>query len=67
MITAAAHAIDQTLTVDPDTVGRSVFDTVRQYNHPPLAVEFEVIQADMRVWILAVWDTTTGGPTLSGD
>ena len=29
-ITVAAHAIDQTLSVDPDTVGRVVFDTVRQ-------------------------------------
>jgi hypothetical protein len=66
-ITAAAHAIDQTLAVDPDTVGRAVFDTVRQYNHPPLAVEFEVIHADMRVWVLTVWDTATGRPAVTGN
>ena len=66
-ITAAVHAIDQTLAVDPDTVGRSVFETVRQYNHPPLGVEFEVIHADMRVWVLTVWDLATGQPAATGN
>lgn len=65
-ITAAAHAIDQTLAVDPDTVGRPVFATVREYQHPPLGVEFEVIHADMRVWVLAVWETATGRPAVTG-
>jgi hypothetical protein len=66
-ITAAVHVIDQTLAVDPDTVGRAVFDTVREYHYPPLGVEFEVIHADMRVWVLAVWETATGRPTATGN
>jgi hypothetical protein len=66
-ITAAVHVIDQTLAVDPDTVGRIVFDTVREYNRPPLGVEFEVIDADMRVWVLTVWDTATGRPVATGN
>ena len=63
-VAAATHAIDQTLSVDPDTVGRLVFDTVREYHHPPLGVEFEVIHADMRVWVLAVWELATGRPAV---
>ena len=66
-VTAASHAIDQTLAVDPDTVGRPVFDSVREYHHPPLGVEFEVIHADMRVWVLAVWETATGRPATTGN
>jgi hypothetical protein len=48
-------------------VGRVAFDTVREYSYPPLAVEFEVIHADMRVWVLAVWDTATGRPATTGN
>jgi len=66
-VTAAAHAIDQTLGVDPDTVGRAVFDTIREYHYSPLGVEFEVIHADMRVWVLAVWDINTGRPAVTGN
>jgi hypothetical protein len=66
-ITAAAHAIDKALEVDADAVGRLVFDTLREYLHPPLGVEFEVIVADARVWVLKVWDTALGRPALSGN
>jgi hypothetical protein len=66
-VTAAVHAIDQTLAVDADTVGRVVFDTVREYNQPPLGVEFEVIIADTRVWVLLVWDLSTGRPAATGN
>jgi hypothetical protein len=66
-VTAAAHAIDQALAVDADTVGRVMFDTVREYIHPPLGVEFEVIVADARVWVLKVWDTAQGCPNPSGN
>jgi hypothetical protein len=65
-VTAAAHAIDQALAIDADAVGRPVFDTVREYIHPPLGVEFEVIVADARVWVLKVWDTAHGRPAPSG-
>lgn len=66
-VTVAAHAIDLTLAVDADTVGRAVFDTVRQYNHPPLAVEFEVVVADCRVFVLSCWNTLTGRPPVTGN
>jgi hypothetical protein len=65
-VTAAAHAVDQTLVDDADTVGRIVFDTVREYHQPPLGVEFEVLLADARVWVLMVWDLATGRPAASG-
>jgi hypothetical protein len=60
----AAHAIDQTLA---DDVGRIVFDTVREYNQPPLGIEFEVIIADARVFVLTVWDLATGRPNSTGN
>jgi hypothetical protein len=66
-VTVAAHAIDQALAVDADAVGRVVFDTVREYIHPPLGVEFEVIVADARVWVLKVWHTALGRPAPSGN
>ena len=66
-VTDASHAIDQSLAIDADTVGRVVFDTVREYTYAPLGVEFEVIAADCRVFVLTVWDTATGRPTLAGN
>jgi hypothetical protein len=66
-VTTAVHAIDQTLAVEADTVGRVVFDTVREYTYPPLGVEFEVILADARVWVLLVWDLAAGRPTSTGN
>jgi len=66
-VTVAAHAIDQALAVDADAVGRVSFDTVREYICPPLGIEFEVIIADARVWVLKVWDTAKGRPAPSGN
>lgn len=66
-VTVAAHAVDQTLADDADTVGWGVFDTVREYHQPPLGVEFEVILADTRVWVLLVWDLSTGRPATTGN
>lgn len=54
-ITAANDAIDAVLREDADTVGRPVFDTVRQYEHPPLGVQFEVVEADRIVYVLPCW------------
>jgi len=56
-IPRASHEIDQALRVDPDTVGYSTFDTVREYFHSPLGVEFEVIEPDRLVYVLSVWQT----------
>ncbi len=66
-VAAASHAIDVTLAANPHATGVVVFDTVREYSHPLLGVEFEVIDADRRVWVLTVWDATTGRPTITGN
>ena len=66
-VTRASHQIDLSLAISPNTVGVTVFDNVREYTHPPLGVEFEVIDADMRVFVLTVWDTNRGRPTLTGN
>lgn len=66
-VTAAVAAIDRVLARSPTTTGGVVFDTVREYAHPPLAVEFEVIDADRRVIVLSVWDTAYGRPAPVGN
>jgi hypothetical protein len=66
-VTRAAQAIDLALAASPHTIGKLVFDTVYEYNHPPLGVEFEVIDDDMRVFVLAVWDTNLGRPAPAGN
>ncbi len=54
-LTTAAHEIELELSEDPEAVGRPAFDNVREYLHPPLGVEFEVVEADRIVYILSVW------------
>ena len=54
-ITVANDEIDPVLREDADTVGRLIFDTVRQYEHPPLGVQFEVVEADRIVYVLSCW------------
>jgi hypothetical protein len=66
-VTAASFAIDRLLELSPDTLGVVRFDTVREYAHPPLAVEFEVIAADRRVLVLDCWDAATGRPAPTGN
>lgn len=66
-VTAAAHAIDQTLSVDADAVGRIVFDTVREYHQQPLGIEFEVDVSGRRVFVLLVWELATGRPAVGGN
>jgi plasmid stabilization system protein ParE len=66
-VNRASNAIDLALAVDPNAVGFLVFDTVREYTHAPLAVEFEVINADCRAVVLTVWETTHGRPDLTGN
>lgn len=60
--TRNTHRIDQALRTTPSTSGEIVFDTVRQLVIPPIGVEYEVIEDDRRVIVLAVWDTDTGRP-----
>ena len=66
-MTAAALTIDHKLAAHPHTTGRLLFDTVYEYDLPPLGVEFEVIDADKTVFILTCWDTATGRPAVTGN
>ena len=57
-ITSAAHLIDTELAEDPQEKGALRFDTVRTLVVSQLGVDFEVVEADCRVFVLSVWDTT---------
>jgi hypothetical protein len=61
-VTRAATAIDQLLADDPETRGEPLFDTVRTVCLDPLGVHFEVVDADLIVYVLTAWDTTKGTP-----
>jgi hypothetical protein len=54
-ITAAAHAIDPLLQVDPQNQGESRADGQRILFQPPLGVTFEVREPAGVVRILHVW------------
>lgn len=66
-VAAASHHIDQILATSPNTTGVPDFDTVRVYRRDPLGVEFEVIDADLRVFVLSVWDVNRGRPAPTGN
>lgn len=54
-VTSAAHSIDALLRVDPQTRGESRQEEVRVLFAPPLGVDFEVVEGDRIVYVLAVW------------
>jgi plasmid stabilization system protein ParE len=54
-VTSAAHGIDALLRVDPQTRGESRQHEVRVLFAPPLGVDFEVVEGDRTVYVLAVW------------
>ena len=60
-------AIDHNLATDPHLIGRHIFDTLYEYDYPPLGVEFEVIDADRQVLVLTCWSTATGRPAVTGN
>ena len=66
-VTRAVAAVDRVLAASPNAAGVVVFDTVREYTLPPLAVEFEVIDADRRVVVLDCWDAAAGRPAPTGN
>jgi hypothetical protein len=66
-VTWAVTAIDLALAHSPNTSGTVLFDTVRAFEHPPLGVEFEVIDDDSQVFILSVWDVYRGRPNVTGN
>ena len=45
-VTHAANGIDADLEVLPNSVGKLVFDTVREHSNAVLSVEFEVVEED---------------------
>ena len=54
-VTMAANTIDRRLARNPESQGEALFDTVRLMAIAPLAVEFEVLDADRLVYVLSVW------------
>jgi hypothetical protein len=60
VIAEAADEIDDLLRRDPREVGESRDDRVRVVVVSPLGVEFEVKEADLMVYVLAVWRFRVG-------
>jgi hypothetical protein len=54
-ITEAAYAIESALIIEPSDVGESRGPGLRIFISAPLAVAFEVLEADRVVRILEVW------------
>ena len=61
-MTMAANYIDRLLADDPESLGDVRFDTVRTLVEFPLGVEFEVVEQDRIVWVLAAWDASKVSP-----
>ena len=55
-ITAAAHAIDQELKMNPDEKGESRDNGERVFFVHPLGVQFEIDRSRSTVRIFHVWD-----------
>ncbi len=66
-VSIASHAIEVAIAASPHAVGTLHFDTVYEYTHLPLTVEYEVIDADRRVFVLTVWDAVQGRPAPTGN
>lgn len=58
-VTQASAAIEKLLRATPDAVGEVRFDSVRILVEWPLGVEYEILDADRRVSVVAVWDVRT--------
>jgi len=66
-VTKAAEEIDVVLETYPASVGEPLFDTVYEYELPPLTVEYEVDGANHAVYVLRVWNTAEGRPNVTGN
>jgi len=62
-VTSAAHTIDRLLSLNADSIGEIRFDTVRSLSVAPLGVDYEVIEADRLVFVLAAWDSSRSNGT----
>jgi hypothetical protein len=54
-VTAASHAIDQALAIDPENEGESRPNNRRVTYAPPLGVRYRVYPADNLVRVLVCW------------
>jgi hypothetical protein len=55
-VTSAAARIDKRLAIDPLHLGESRTSSVHRYAfHPPLGIEFEVVEDDKRVIVQGVF------------
>jgi phosphoenolpyruvate carboxylase len=66
-VSVATDEIDVVLELFPNSAGRSVFDTVREYTNSPLVVEFEVDDLKRTVTVISVWGLAKGRPPLTGN
>lgn len=66
-VTTATHEIDLVLELFPNSAGKTVFATVREYARSPLVVEFEVDDVNRRVYVISVWGIAHGRPPLTGN
>jgi hypothetical protein len=66
-VTRAADDIDLVLETFPTTAGEPLFDTVYEYEQPPLTVEYEIDDANHTVYVLNVWNTAGGRPNVTGN
>ena len=59
-VTSAASSIDTLLAENADRQGESRYGNLRIMFAPPLVVEFDVLEEDRIVYVLAVWPFDTG-------
>lgn len=66
-VARACRDVERLLSTTPHAVGVVTFDTVREYTHGPLGIEFEVVDPDCRVFVLTAWETAAGRPNSTGN
>ena len=59
-VTVAAHTIDRLLRKSPESYGTVRYDTVRTLVVHPLGLDIEIADQDRIVYVLTVWDVTSG-------
>lgn len=59
-VTSAVQLLDQLLRHDPSSLGTPLFDTVRTVSSDLLEIDFEVVEADLKVFVLSIWSRPSG-------
>ncbi len=62
-VTSAASSIDALLAENADRQGESRHGNVRIMFAAPLGIEFDLLEEDRMVYVLAVWPFDTGRPS----